>query len=44
MLELTLFLQLGLGYSPMRAGLTTIPWALDITVGAISAKRRSPAV
>lgn len=31
---LGLYLQLGLGYSPLRAGLTQAPWALGIAVGA----------
>ncbi|WP_328917580.1 MULTISPECIES: DHA2 family efflux MFS transporter permease subunit [unclassified Streptomyces] len=34
MLVLTLFLQYGLGYSPLRAGLTTFPWALGSAIGA----------
>ncbi|MDN5916783.1 MAG: MFS transporter [Pseudonocardia sp.] len=29
-----LYLQVGLGYSPLRAGLTQAPWALGIAVGA----------
>jgi EmrB/QacA subfamily drug resistance transporter len=29
-----LFAQLGLGYSPLRAGLTMAPWAFGIAVGA----------
>jgi EmrB/QacA subfamily drug resistance transporter len=34
MLTLTLFLQLGQGYSPVRSGLALAPWALGTAVGA----------
>jgi EmrB/QacA subfamily drug resistance transporter len=34
MLTLTLFLQLGEGYSPVRSGLALAPWALGTAVGA----------
>ncbi|MFG1927665.1 MFS transporter [Cryptosporangium sp. NPDC048952] len=34
MLALTLYLQIGLGYSALRAGLTFGPWPLGIAVGA----------
>jgi EmrB/QacA subfamily drug resistance transporter len=33
-LVLGLHLQLGLGFSPLRAGLTLAPWALGVAVGA----------
>lgn len=33
-LTFTLYLQIGLGYSPLRAGLTTAPWPLGIAIGA----------
>ncbi|MDH2427608.1 MFS transporter [Sphaerisporangium sp. TRM90804] len=32
-LALTLYLQIGLGYSTMRAGLTLAPWSLGMVVG-----------
>ncbi|WP_018347568.1 MFS transporter [Longispora albida] len=35
LLVFTLFLQLGLGYSAMEAGLTQAPWSLGIAVGAV---------
>ncbi|MEV6105897.1 MFS transporter [Streptomyces sp. NPDC051940] len=35
MLILTLYLQLGLGFSPMHAGTSMIPWAAGMVVGAI---------
>jgi EmrB/QacA subfamily drug resistance transporter len=34
MLVLSLFVQLGLGYEPLRAGLAMSPWAVGIAVGA----------
>jgi len=34
MFTLTLFLQLGQGYSPVRSGLALAPWALGTAVGA----------
>jgi len=34
MLALTLYLQIGLGYSPLRAGVTIGPWPLGIAIGA----------
>jgi EmrB/QacA subfamily drug resistance transporter len=34
MLTLTLFLQLGQGYSPVRSGLALAPWALGTAIGA----------
>jgi EmrB/QacA subfamily drug resistance transporter len=34
MLAFTLYLQIGLGYSPLRAGLTTAPWPLGVAIGA----------
>ncbi len=34
MLVLGLFLQIGLGYSPLRAGLTFAPWAFGMASGA----------
>ncbi|MFI5959036.1 DHA2 family efflux MFS transporter permease subunit [Cryptosporangium sp. NPDC051539] len=34
MLALTLYLQLGLGYSPLRAGLTVGPWPFGVAIGA----------
>ncbi|WP_328304470.1 MFS transporter (plasmid) [Streptomyces sp. NBC_00435] len=30
----TLYMQIGLGYSAIRTGLTTVPWAVGIVVGA----------
>ncbi|MGH3472161.1 MAG: MFS transporter [Nocardioidaceae bacterium] len=33
-LVFNLFTQLGLGYSPLRAGLAMVPWALGISIGA----------
>ncbi|TQS41016.1 MFS transporter [Cryptosporangium phraense] len=37
MLALTLYLQIGLGYSPLRAGLTVGPWPFGIAIGAVLA-------
>jgi EmrB/QacA subfamily drug resistance transporter len=34
MLIFNLFLQLGLGFSPLRTGVTMTPWALGIAIGA----------
>ncbi len=34
MLTLGVFMQVGLGYTPLRAGLTTAPWALGAMVGS----------
>jgi EmrB/QacA subfamily drug resistance transporter len=34
LLAFTLFLQIGLGFSPLRAGLTTAPWPLGVAIGA----------
>ncbi|MBA3905440.1 MAG: DHA2 family efflux MFS transporter permease subunit [Pseudonocardiales bacterium] len=33
-LALGLYLQLGLGYTPLQAGLTQAPWALGVAIGA----------
>jgi EmrB/QacA subfamily drug resistance transporter len=33
-LALGLYLQLGLGYTPLHAGLTQAPWALGVAIGA----------
>ena len=35
MLILSLLMQVGLGYSPLRASLTTLPWALGTVIGTI---------
>lgn len=35
MLVLTLYLQIGLGFSALHAGLTFVPWPLGIVVGAV---------
>ncbi len=35
-LILSVYLQLGLGYSPLRAGLTQAPWAFGTAVGAVA--------
>ncbi|MEV0404439.1 MFS transporter [Actinoallomurus sp. NPDC050550] len=32
-LVFSLFLQVGLGYSPLRAGLSTVPWSVGVIVG-----------
>jgi EmrB/QacA subfamily drug resistance transporter len=32
-LVFSLFLQIGLGYSPLRAGLTTVPWSVGVVIG-----------
>jgi MFS family permease len=32
-LVFSLFLQIGLGYSPLRAGLSTVPWSVGMVVG-----------
>jgi EmrB/QacA subfamily drug resistance transporter len=34
MLVFNLFTQVGLGFSPLKAGLTMVPWSLGIAVGA----------
>lgn len=34
MLTLGVFMQVGLGYSPLRASLTTLPWALGAMIGS----------
>ncbi|SHN44168.1 MFS transporter [Cryptosporangium aurantiacum] len=34
MLVMTLYLQIGLGYTPLRAGLTMGPWPFGVAVGA----------
>ncbi|MEV5749595.1 DHA2 family efflux MFS transporter permease subunit [Actinoallomurus sp. NPDC052308] len=34
MLTLGVFMQVGLGYSPLRAGLTTAPWAFGAMIGS----------
>ncbi|MFI5908721.1 MFS transporter [Dactylosporangium sp. NPDC051541] len=36
-LILSVYLQLGLGFSPRRAGLTQAPWALGTALGAVAA-------
>jgi MFS family permease len=36
-LIISVYLQLGLGYSPLRAGLAQAPWALGTAVGAVAA-------
>jgi EmrB/QacA subfamily drug resistance transporter len=36
MFVLGMHLQVGLGYSPLRAGLTLAPWALGIAIGAVA--------
>jgi len=36
-LTISVYLQLGLGYSPLRAGLTQAPWAFGTALGAIAA-------
>ncbi|MER7005100.1 MFS transporter [Dactylosporangium sp. NPDC000555] len=37
-LVLSVYLQLGLGYSPLRAGLAQAPWALGTAVGAVASQ------
>ncbi|GAA0359785.1 MFS transporter [Actinoallomurus spadix] len=32
-LVFSLFLQIGLGYSPLRAGLATVPWSAGVVIG-----------
>ncbi|MEV0403232.1 MFS transporter [Actinoallomurus sp. NPDC050550] len=32
-LVFSLFLQIGLGYSPLRAGLATVPWSVGVVIG-----------
>ncbi|MFL6055390.1 MAG: MFS transporter [Actinoallomurus sp.] len=32
-LVFSLFLQIGLGYSPLRAGLTMVPWSVGVVIG-----------
>jgi EmrB/QacA subfamily drug resistance transporter len=41
-LVLTLFLQLGLGFTPLHAGLTFLPFSLGVLVSAAAAARLAP--
>jgi EmrB/QacA subfamily drug resistance transporter len=41
-LAATLFMQIGLGYSPLHAGLTGIPFSLGLVAGAAAAARFTP--
>jgi EmrB/QacA subfamily drug resistance transporter len=41
-LVLTLFLQLGLGFDPLRAGLTFLPFSLGVLVSSAAAARLAP--
>jgi len=41
-LALSLFLQLGLGYSPMQSALTTFPSSLGLIIASIVSTRRAP--
>jgi EmrB/QacA subfamily drug resistance transporter len=41
-LVLTLFLQLGLGFNPLRAGLTFLPFSLGVLVSSAAAARLAP--
>lgn len=43
MITLTLYLQLGLHFAPLQAGLTQVPWALGLAIGsALSAAVLAP--
>jgi MFS family permease len=41
-LVMTFFLQYGLGYTPLRAGLTTVPFSLGVGILSIVAARLAP--
>ncbi len=41
-LVMTFFLQYGLGYSPLRAGLTTVPFSLGVGILSVIASRLTP--